>query len=155
MKMALLILAVTLMVLTGCGRITHSGISKALNDDSLIQVAGARQGVTLMPEGATRESWSSESWSSSSYEAESRRTVRISSGTSGKLIATYRSAIERTITGMGADLHETGFIGETNNIQDFSFGYTWHSNDGIVQVYSFVSTNGEVQVVTFCYEHTH
>ena len=68
-------------------------------------------------------------------------------------MASYRQEMERIITNTGADIHERGITGTTNNVQDFSFGYTWSGTDGIVRVFSFIGTNDEAQVVMFCYEH--
>ena len=136
-----------LVVLTGCNRMTSSGIPKALNSDTLLKSAGASQGVALLPGG------DGEAWDSRSVEAERRFHVTVSSGASGQLLAAYRREVERTITSMGGEIHGTGISGSADDVRNFSFSYTWEGNDGIVRVYSFTGTNSEVQVVLFCYEH--
>lgn len=69
------------------------------------------------------------------------------------MLGAYRYEVERIISGTGAEIHETGILGATNALSDFSYGYTWHNTDGIVRVYSFAGTNRELQVILFCYEH--
>jgi len=148
MRATLLTAVLLSVVLTGCSRITSSGLPKALNTDSLLQTAGRSQGIIL-----AGPSWG-ESWNSRSVETERRFSATISSGTSGLLLAAYRNEVACTITNMGAAIYETGISGTTNDVRDFSFGYTWGSTDGIVRVYSFAGTNGQVQIVSFCYEHS-
>jgi hypothetical protein len=69
-------------------------------------------------------------------------------------MAAYRQEVERIITGTGAQIYETGITGTTNDVHDFSYGYTWRGTDGIVRAFSFTGTNSQVQVVIVCYEHT-
>ena len=136
-----------LVVLTGCSRMTSSGIPKTLNSDALLKTVGASQGISLSP-GSDGEAWDARS-----VETERRFHATISSGTSGQLLASYRRGVERTIASMGGTIHGTGISGSADDVRDFSFSYTWDGNDGIVRVYSFTATNSEVQVVLFCYEH--
>jgi len=136
-----------LVVLTGCSRMTSSGLPKTLNSDTVLKTVGASQGIALSP-GSDGEAWDTRS-----VESERRFHATISSGTSGQLLASYRREVERTITSMGGAIRGTGITGSADDVRDFSFSYTWDSNDGIVRVYSFAGTNGEVQIVLFCYEH--
>ena len=135
-------------VFAGCGRMSSSGIPKALNTDALMLAAGRSQGITLTPASH------GETWNPRFTETERRFFATISSGTSKQLLAAYRHEVERTITSMGAAIHETGISGTADDVHDFSYGYTWGNTDGIVRVYSFAGTNGQVQVVLFCYEHS-
>ena len=143
-----IILLSLLLAATGCGRITTSGIPNQLNSDTPIQTAGHPQGITLSPPGSHGESWDLRS-----VETERRFYATISSGTSGQLMAAYRQEVERIITSTGAKIHETGIIGTEHDVLDFSYGYAWHATDGIIRASSFTGTNGQVQVVIFCYEH--
>ncbi len=136
-----------LVVLTGCSRMTSSGIQKTLIGDALLKTAGASQGIALSPSGH------GEARDTRSTKSERRFHATLSSGTRGQLLAAYRREVERTITSMGGAIHGTGISGSMNDVRDFSFSYKWGGNDGIVQVYSFADTSGEVQVVLFCYEH--
>ena len=135
------------VILTGCGRVTSSSIPTFLNSDVMLTDAGRAQGVKLAggSHAVTADLHS--------YETERRFVATISSGTSGQLLAAYRREIENLIASTGAEIHESGISGTTNDVQDFSYGYTWGRSDGIVRVFSFVGTNREVQIVTLCYEH--
>lgn len=138
-----------LLAATGCSRITTSGIPNQLNCDMPIQTAGHLQRISLFPPSSHGESWDSRF-----VETERRFHVTISSGKSGELMAAYRQEVERIIGSTGAQIHETGMSGSERDVVDFSYGYTWHATDGIVRVFSFAGTNGQVEVVAFCYEHS-
>src|SRR5258706_2131838 len=120
-------LILALGTLTGCRPMTSSGIPKALNVDTLLQTAGSAQGVTL---GGPS---SGEGWDSRSVETERRFRVTISSGTSGQLLAAYRREVERTITGMGGEIHGRGVSNNADDVHDFSYSYTWSWNDSIIR----------------------
>ena len=135
------------VVLAGCSRMTNSGIPKALNTDTLLQTAGNSQGITLVCPS------SEECLGRRSVETERRFSATISSGTSGQLLAAYRRGVEHTIDSMGGKIGGKGFSGTEDDVRDFSYSYTWGGNGGIVRAYSFAGTNGEVQIVLFCYEH--
>ena len=124
-----------------------SGIPKALNTDTQMIAAGQPHGITLAGDSH------GEAYDSRSFESERRFYATISSGSPGQLVAAYRDQVERTITNMGGEIQGTGIFGSTHDVRDFSCHYAWRRNDGFVRVYSFVGTNGQVQVVMFCYEH--
>jgi hypothetical protein len=139
---------ISLLGLTGCTRFTSSGIPATLDSDTPILKAGHAQGIrlTLGSNG--------ESAHFTSFETERRFYATVTSGTGGQLMAAYRQEVERIITGTGAQIYETGITGTTNDVHDFSYGYTWRGTDGIVRAFSFTGTNSQVQVVIVCYEHT-
>lgn len=139
---------VTLIILiAGCGRMNDSGIPKALNTDALLRTAGQAQGVTFGAMG------SGESRSGFAVQSEHEFAVTISSGTSGQLLATYRGEVKRQIESMGATIHDRGLSGSEIDVSAFSYGYRWSGNEGIVRVHSFAKTNGQIEVLLFCYEH--
>jgi hypothetical protein len=139
---------VTLIALTGgCGRMNDSGIPKALNTDALLRTAGQGQGVTFGAVG------SGDGRSGFAVQAEREFAITISSGTSGELLAAYRGEVKRQIESTGAKIHDTGLSGSETNVGAFSYGYSWSGNEGIVRVNAFPKTNGQVEILLFCYEH--
>lgn len=147
MRTSLLVTLFMLLFLTGCGRMISSGIPQALNTDTLLKTAGTSQGITLSPgsNGAAADN--------RSVQTDRRLYATTSSGTGGQLMTSYQKEIERTITSMGGSINGRGTSGSPNDLKDFSFTYTWGRNKGLIEVISFTSTNSEVQVVMFCYEH--
>jgi hypothetical protein len=136
-----------IVVLAGCKRITSSGIPMALKTDSLLKTAGSSMGITLsyVGDGEARDT--------RSVEVHSRYNATVSSGTSGQLLASYQKEVESMITRMGGVIHGRGVRGGEDDVQDFSFTYGCRRNEGLVRVFSFTGTNGEAQIVSFCYEH--
>ena len=132
-------------LLAGCGRMTTSGIPKALDTDALIIAA---QGISLRTNGE-------DVFSDSRHVATKRRfSAKISSGTSGQLLAAYRQKVMETIISTGAELQRASIWGFPDDVREFSYSYTWGRTEGIVSVDSFSGTNGQVQIVSFCYEHS-
>ncbi len=136
------------MVAGGCGRMTDSGIPKALSTDALLRTAGKALGITFGGTG------SSESRSGHSVESDQEFAVTISSGTAGELLAAFRGEVKRQIETMGAKIHGTGDSGGGKaDVRAFSYDYSWSGNEGIIRVRSFAGTNGQVTIMLFCYEH--
>ena len=139
------------IVMAGCGPLsgwTDSGIPKALDTDVLLRTAGTQQNITLSRVG------SSTGRTASSTETERQFHATIATGTPGQLVATYRTAVKREIESRGGTIHSTGeSVGGGGDVGDFSYGYTWGRNEGIVRVYSFPNSNGQLKVISFCYEH--
>jgi hypothetical protein len=77
----------------------------------------------------------------------------VSSGTKGQLLAAYRASVKQAIERAGAGISGIGLFGTEADVQDFSYYYTWQRNAGVVKVYSFEGTNGDIQVISLCYEH--
>jgi hypothetical protein len=139
--------SVSLLGVTSCSRFSSSGIPASLNSDTPMLMAGHAQGIKLAPGS------SGEEFGSRYFETERRFYTTLSSGKIEQLLAAYRREIEHIMTSAGAEIRERGITGTSNNVQDFSFGYTWGGTDGIVRVFSFTSTNNEAQIVMVCYEH--
>lgn len=144
----ILALLVSLLGATGCNRLTSSGIPATLNSDAPMSVAGRAQGIKL----ASGSSGVSAHFSS--YETEHRFYAAIASGTGGQLMAAYRQEVENVIAHTGARIYGTGVTSTGKEVRDFSYDYTWNQTDGMVKAFSFTGTNGEVQIVIVCYEHT-
>ncbi len=136
-----------LVMLTGCAPMVGSGIPKALSSDVLIRTAGSSQGLSIV--GSGEETGNDSGW----IMSERRFQGTISSGTAGQLVAAYRTSVERTVKNFGGAIRGTGMSGSTNDLTDFSFDYTWGGIHGVVRGYSFAGTNGQVEVILFCYEH--
>jgi hypothetical protein len=134
-------------LVAGCSRMSDSGIPKALNTDALLRTAGQGQNITFGAVG------SGESRSGFAVQSEREFAITISSGTSGQLLAAYRSEVKRQIVGTGAKIHDTGLSGSETNVGAFSYGYSWSGNEGIVRVHSFPKTDSQVVILLFCYEH--
>lgn len=113
-----------------------------------MQTAGHAQGIKLTA------GINVERAQPTSFETERRFYATVASGTGGQLMAAYRQEVERIIIGSSAQIYETGFTGTTNDVQDFSYCYTWGGTDGIVRAFSFTGSSGKVQIVIVCYEHT-
>lgn len=135
------------VALTSCSRITSSGIPEALKTDALLKAAGKPQGITLLLNG------DGETRTPNSIETEFRYSINITSGTSGQLLAAFQKEVERTIIGLGGKTNGAGTRKTDGEVRDFSFDYHWGGNDGIIRVYSFTGTAGDIQVILLCYEY--
>jgi hypothetical protein len=127
---------------------TNSGIPGKLDTEELIRAAGQSQGITLSDIGERGSA-------SSPYAMETERHFRLtlSSGRKGQLLAAYRASVRHAIESSEATIHGSGLSGTERDVQDFSYDYNWHWNAGIVKVYSFEGTNGDIEVISLCYEH--
>ena len=74
-------------------------------------------------------------------------------GPGGQFLAAYRDQVRRLIETAGATINGSGLSGTETDTVDFSYDYDWRGNAGIVRVYSFGGTNGDVQIISLCYEH--
>lgn len=143
------LMAITVLVLVVAGgcrpRWTDSGIPKALDTDTLLRTAGSGMGITFGGggNGAGR--------SPRAVETHHDFNVGITSGSPEQLLAAYRAEVRRQIETMGGKIHGTGT--SSGDVQTFTYGYSWGSNEGIVRVSSFTATNGRIVISLFCYEH--
>jgi hypothetical protein len=141
------LLATGIIVLALIARWTDSGIGDALWTDRVLTTAGASQGVVL-----TSSSSNGASSSESSAETSRRVHAKLTSGSRSQLLAAYRDAVKKEIESRGGIILGGGDWGGSE-IRDFSFNFTVHGGKGIVMVWSFQDADGEIDVITFCYEH--
>jgi hypothetical protein len=135
-----------------------SGISKVLNSDAPLLTAGKAQDITLNGRpGQTH--MPGQYW----IERERYFRVTISSGSAYQLLRAYENELHQETASLGGKIANGTFAGDTNEIRGFSYQYNWGGkeriggwdggNDGVVGVFSFASTNNQMQIVLFCYEH--
>jgi hypothetical protein len=149
-----LTLLAVVALLNGCNPFarnwTESGIPKALAADSLLLTAGTPQEIKIAGGGGASGS------GAYAVHAERQFHVTLSSGSSGQLVAAYRTEVKRQIENLGGRVHGTGVSANDRaetDVRSFSYEYTWGGNAGIVRVHSFVDTNGQVEIALNCYEH--
>ncbi len=128
---------------------TDSGVCHDLGTDEVLANAGLPQGIKATRTGA------STGGRDFAIEGTQRVEAAISSGTSAQLLFAYRGAVRREIERHGATIHASAASGDEHRKEsrDFEYGYHWRNNVGIVKVWSFDKANGQVVVVTMCYEH--
>jgi len=149
LKITVVVLPGILALLVGCGGLVNtSSIPNKLDTEALILAAGRTQGIKLSTTGERGSSHSQRS-----LETERRFHANLSSGTRGQFFAAYRDQVRRLIEAAGATINGSGLSGSETDVVDFSYDYDWRGNAGIVNVYSFDGTNGDVQIILLCYEH--
>jgi|GEM_PF-3345563 hypothetical protein len=135
-----------------------SGISKTLNADAPLLMAGKTQGIML-------DGRSGQTHMPGQYWIERERYFRvtISSGSAYQLLRAYENELHQETANLGGKIANGTFAGDTNEIRGFSYQYNWGGkeriggwdggNDGVVGVFSFAGTSNQMQIVLFCYEH--
>ena len=148
-KITMIVPVGILVLMVGCGQLlTTSAIPAKLDTEALILAAGKTQGIKLSSNGERGSSQSQRS-----RETERHFHATLSSGTRGQFVAAYRDQVRRLIETAGATINGSGLSGTETDTVDFSYDYDWRGNAGIVRVYSFGGTNGDVQIISLCYEH--
>ncbi len=128
----------------------ESGIPKVLAANPPLLTAGTPQGVRIAGGGGAS--------GSGAYAVHSERQfhVTIASGSSGQLVAAFRTEVKCQIENSGGRIRGTGVSANDpaeTDVRSFSYEYTWAGNAGIVRVDSFTEANGQLQITLFCYEH--
>jgi hypothetical protein len=71
-----------------------------------------------------------------------------------QFMSALRSASQNLLKEHGATIHGWGKRGSDDDLNGFSWEYTWNSNNGLILVRFYPTGSGKGTLTIFCYEHT-